>query len=76
MGITDTSAELVDLVRGYLGEGYPRSDFKIQPGWDEEPIAAVRAEFGDGLDLQVDGNGAYRSSDLGLPQVWTGFTSR
>jgi len=66
VGITDTAAELVDLVRGYLGEGYPRIKLKIQPGWDEEPIAAVRAEFGDGLDLQVDGNGAYRSSDLGL----------
>ncbi len=64
VGITDTLRELLDLVSGYLDEGYSRIKLKIQPGWDDGPVAAVRNQFGDALDLQVDGNGAYRSSDL------------
>jgi o-succinylbenzoate synthase len=64
VGITETVRELLDLVSGYLEEGYLRIKLKIQPGWDEGPVAAVRKEFGEGLDLQVDGNGAYRSSEL------------
>ena len=29
----------------------------MEPGWDVEPVAAVRAEFGADLGLQVDANG-------------------
>ena len=46
-------------VGGYLDEGYVRIKLKIQPGWDLEPVRAVRAEFGDDLPLQVDANTAY-----------------
>ena len=44
---------------GYLAEGYLRIKLKIEPGWDVEPVRAVRERFGDDLLLQVDANTAY-----------------
>jgi O-succinylbenzoate synthase len=40
-------------------EGAARLRLKIEPGWDAEPVRAVRAEH-PGLVIQVDANGAYR----------------
>lgn len=74
VGVTDTSAELIGLVSGYLEEGYTRIKLKVQPGCDSTPLRAVRAEFGDDLALQVDGNGAYRSGDLSLVARWDEFS--
>ncbi|WBQ07521.1 o-succinylbenzoate synthase [Kribbella sp. CA-293567] len=62
VGIMDSIGELLDAVEGYLDEGYLRIKLKIQPGWDVEPVAAVRERFGDVL-LQVDANTAYSVSD-------------
>lgn len=62
VGIMDSIGELLDAVGGYLDEGYLRIKLKIQPGWDIEPVAAVRERFGDVL-LQVDANTAYSVSD-------------
>ncbi|TDU82362.1 O-succinylbenzoate synthase [Kribbella voronezhensis] len=62
VGIMDSIGELLDAVGGYLDEGYLRIKLKIQPGWDIEPVAAVRERFGDVL-LQVDANTAYAVSD-------------
>jgi len=53
---------LVDEVGGYLAAGYRRVKLKIRPGWDVEPVAAIRARFGD-IALQVDANGAYTLAD-------------
>jgi O-succinylbenzoate synthase len=36
---------------------------KIEPGWDVEPLAALRERLGADLALQVDGNGAYTLDD-------------
>ena len=47
VGIMDTVAELLDAVAGYLDDGYLRIKLKIEPGWDVEPVAAVRERFGD-----------------------------
>lgn len=63
VGIADTVPALLDEVRGYLEAGYLRIKLKIEPGWDLEPVRAVRREFGDDLLLQVDANTAYRLSD-------------
>ncbi|MGI8791760.1 MAG: enolase C-terminal domain-like protein, partial [Acidimicrobiales bacterium] len=41
-----------------------RVKLKITPGWDVDPVKAVRTEFGDDLMLQVDANGSYRPSDV------------
>jgi O-succinylbenzoate synthase len=63
VGIMDSVPELLDAVAAYLSEGYARVKLKIQPGWDVEPVRAVREEFGDDLRLQVDANTAYELAD-------------
>ena len=65
IGIFDTTDELIDRVRRYVGEGYQRVKIKIQPGWDVEPVAAVRAKFPD-VPLMVDANAAYMPRDSEL----------
>jgi O-succinylbenzoate synthase len=62
VGIMDSIPELLDAVAGYLDQGYRRIKLKIEPGWDVEPVRAVRERFGDVL-LQVDANTAYRLAD-------------
>lgn len=73
VGITDTLPELVATVAEYAEAGYSRIKLKVQPGWDREPLAAVREELGARCALQVDGNGAYRSSDLQYVASWDEF---
>jgi O-succinylbenzoate synthase len=55
--------ELLDAVAGYLEAGYVRIKLKIEPGWDVEPVRAVRERFGDDILLQVDANTAYTLAD-------------
>lgn len=62
VGIMDGIPELVGAVGDYLEAGYQRIKLKIMPGWDIEPVAAVRKAFG-GIPLQVDANTAYRLQD-------------
>ena len=62
VGITESIPALLDAVEGYLAEGYLRIKLKIEPGWDVEPVRAVRERFGD-IALQVDANTAYRRGD-------------
>ena len=63
VGIMDSVPELLDAVDGYLAEGYLRIKLKIEPGWDVEPVRAVRERFGDDVLLQVDANTAYTLGD-------------
>ncbi|PUB31890.1 O-succinylbenzoate synthase [Promicromonospora sp. AC04] len=63
VGIHDTIPALLDAVDGYLSDGYQRIKLKIEPGWDVEPVRAVRERFGDGVLLQVDANTAYTLGD-------------
>lgn len=63
VGIKDSVPELLDDVERYLSEGYLRIKLKIEPGWDLEPVRAVRDRFGDALPLQVDANTAYTLAD-------------
>jgi O-succinylbenzoate synthase len=59
LSIAETIDETLEEVALRLGEGYRRIKLKIRPGWDEEPVRAVREAFGDDLFLQVDANAAY-----------------
>jgi O-succinylbenzoate synthase len=59
----DAIPQLLDAVEGYLAEGYLRIKLKIEPGWDEAPVRAVRERFGDDVLLQVDANTAYTLAD-------------
>lgn len=63
VGILGSVGELLDAVEGYLAQGYLRVKLKIEPGWDLEPVRAVRERFGDGVLLQVDANTAYTIGD-------------
>jgi o-succinylbenzoate synthase len=63
VGIMESIPVLLDAVDGYLAEGYRRIKLKIEPGWDVEPVRAVRERFGDELLLQVDANTAYSLAD-------------
>jgi o-succinylbenzoate synthase len=63
VGLHDSAGPLLDEVAGHLGAGYARVELKIGPGWDLEPVRAVRARFGDDLPLAVDADGAYTLSD-------------
>ncbi|GAA1964156.1 o-succinylbenzoate synthase [Catenulispora subtropica] len=67
VGIMDSVPQLLDAVGGYLAEGYVRIKLKIEPGWDVEPVRAVRERFGDEVLLQVDANTAYTLGDA--PQL-------
>lgn len=64
VGISGSLSALISEVEGYVAEGYSRVKLKIAPGWDLEPVRAVRNEFGDGLLLQVDANQAYSTADI------------
>ncbi|MGW6601015.1 o-succinylbenzoate synthase [Streptomyces sp. NPDC055036] len=63
VGIVDSVPQLLDVVGGYLDDGYVRIKLKIEPGWDIEPVRAVRERFGDDVLLQVDANTAYTLAD-------------
>ncbi|MDQ4215778.1 o-succinylbenzoate synthase [Microbacterium sp. ASV81] len=63
VGIQDSIEDLLRVVGGYLDEGYVRIKLKIRPGWDVEPVAAMRRAFGDDVPLQVDANAAYTLVD-------------
>ena len=63
VGIMDSVPALLDAVGGYLDEGYVRIKLKIEPGWDIEPVRAVRETYGDDVLLQVDANTAYTLAD-------------
>ena len=58
IGIFNTVEELIERVQCYVHQGYQRVKIKIQPGWDIEPVAAVRARFPT-VPLTVDANAAY-----------------
>lgn len=63
VGIQDSIEETLRVVDGYLADGYVRIKLKIAPGWDVEPVRAVRRMFGDDVPLQVDANAAYTLVD-------------
>ncbi len=62
IGIFDTIDELLERVRLYVDQGYQRVKIKIQPGWDVEPVQAVREQF-PRFPLMVDANAAYSLAD-------------
>lgn len=64
IGLTGAVPDLLERVAVAVDEGYRRVKLKIEPGWDAEPLAAVRDRFGDDLGVQVDGNGSYTADDI------------
>lgn len=62
IGIQNSVPQLLETVQGYLDEGYVRIKLKIKPGWDIDPVRAVREAHPD-IPLQVDANAAYTLVD-------------
>ncbi len=62
VGIHDSIPALLQSVEGYLADGYRRVKLKIEPGWDYEPVKAVRGRWPE-IPLQVDANTAYTPAD-------------
>jgi len=65
VGITPSTALLLEQVDGYLAEGYRRIKLKIEPGTDVERVSAVREAHPDIL-LSVDANAAYGPQDVAV----------
>ena len=63
IGILPSVDDLVETAGRYLAEGYARIKVKIKPGWDIEPLRALRESHGPDFGLQVDANAAYLPSD-------------
>ncbi len=57
------TGELLDQVASHLDEGYLRIKAKVEPGFDADPMEAVRERFGQQLRFQVDANAAYDPDD-------------
>jgi O-succinylbenzoate synthase len=64
LSIAETIDETLEEVDLRLREGYQRIKLKIRPGWDVEPVRAVRESFGAEVMLQVDANAAYTLADV------------
>ncbi|NJO04506.1 MAG: o-succinylbenzoate synthase [Chloroflexaceae bacterium] len=67
IGIEPTIAEQLARVEQYVNAGYGRVKLKIKPGWDVEPVRAIRERWPD-LRLQVDANSAYTLDALPIFQ--------
>lgn len=61
IGRTLSLDTLVTQVNRYVGGGYARVTVEVRPGWDVEPIRAIRAAF-PALALVADAGGAYTES--------------
>jgi O-succinylbenzoate synthase len=67
IGIQNSISELLAQVRKEVLEGYRRIKIKIKPGWEVEPLRAIRVEFPDIL-LMADANSAFTLKELPLLQ--------
>ena len=65
LGLYDSIEQLVERATTYLSDGYQRLKIKIMPGWDIEPLEAIRKRFGN-IPLMVDANASY---DVALHRV-------
>ncbi len=64
LGIHQSIPALLAAVEPFVDQGYRRIKLKIEPGWDLEPVRAVRERWPE-LLLQVDANAAYALEDGG-----------
>ncbi|CEA01850.1 o-succinylbenzoate synthase [Jeotgalicoccus halotolerans] len=65
IGIQNSIEELVDIVAGFVKEGYKRIKVKIKPDWDVEVMRTLRKTFPD-VAIMADANSAYRLADTEL----------
>lgn len=69
VGIQPSVEDLVRRVGRYLEDGYRRVKLKVRPGWDVEPVRAVRRAYPQ-LRLWVDANQAYPGKAAAAMARW------
>jgi o-succinylbenzoate synthase len=62
LGIQPSIDDTLAIVGRHVDLGYRRIKLKIKPGWDLEPLRAVRAAF-PSLTMTADANSAYTLAD-------------
>jgi O-succinylbenzoate synthase len=65
IGIQPTLAQQLERVDEFVAQGYRRVKMKIEPGWEMEPLSAVRKRYPD-LKLMADANSAFTLDDAPL----------
>jgi o-succinylbenzoate synthase len=63
VGMHEDLRALLETVAGHAADGYRSMKLKIMRGHDIDTVAAVRAEVGADVTLQVDANGSYAPAD-------------
>lgn len=69
IGIQPSTNELVKVAQDYWSQGYRRLKIKIRPGWDLEPLTAVRDALGPEVPMMADANSAYTLDDISTLQA-------
>lgn len=66
IGIEPGIPQVLEKVQRFLDQGYKKIKLKIKPGFDIEPLTAIRERFGLDIPLMADANSAYTLKDLEL----------
>ncbi|HNR97023.1 MAG TPA: o-succinylbenzoate synthase [Anaerolineae bacterium] len=65
VGVQPSPEQLLEVIGGYLAQGYVRIKIKIRPGWDAHVVRRVRERFPEVL-LMADANSAYTLADADM----------
>jgi O-succinylbenzoate synthase len=65
IGIQPTIVALLERVNSFIDQGYRRIKIKIEPGWELEPLRAIRAQHPT-IKLMADANSAFTLDDAPL----------
>jgi O-succinylbenzoate synthase len=68
IGIQPSLAGLLERVGQFVEKGYRRIKMKIEPGWEIEPLSAVRGLYPE-IKLMADANSAFRLEHVELFQA-------
>jgi o-succinylbenzoate synthase len=63
IGIQETLGDLINVVEGFVYEGYKRMKIKIKPGADYNMLKGVRERF-PSIQMMADANSAYTLDDI------------
>jgi len=73
IGIEPTIEKLLQRVDGFIKDGYKKIKVKIKPGFDVEPMRAIRHTFGPDVPLMADANSAYTLKDMEMLKALDDF---
>ncbi|MGG1661158.1 o-succinylbenzoate synthase [Brevibacillus sp. NRS-1366] len=66
IGIEPTVDLLLHKVEGFINQGYKKIKVKVKPGFDIEPMRAIRKQFGSDVPLMADANSAYTMDQIDI----------